>query len=99
MWGDDFSHQNGVSLDNARDIISGLNQIDQGKSYHVEMSSVENYFKSVHEDSKAKAVKYQVHTKDFWKYDHSRTKNAYWSGFYSNYPEIKREIGVFSDFV
>ena len=99
MWGDDFSHKNGSTLDNARDIIKGLNEMNKGKSYHVQMSSVENYFKSVHKESKAKAVEYEVHTKDFWKFDHSITRNAYWSGYYSNYPVIKREIGVFSDFV
>ena len=80
-----------MSLNNAEATIKELNKAGEGK-YNIEFSSMKAYFDSVFAESKKEKVEYEVHTKDFWKFDHSETKNAYWSGFYSNYPVIKHDI-------
>ena len=40
-----------------------------------------------------------METKDFWAYTMRDRDPLYWVGYYSNYPEIKKQIGDFSDFV
>ena len=75
-----------------------LNKASEGK-YNIKFSSMKAYFNSVFAESKKEKVEYEVHTKDFWKFDHWKTPNAYWSGYYSNYPVIKHDIMQFSDFV
>lgn len=100
MWGDDLTHarEDGGTLENAIKIVEGLNAASQGKLI-VKHSTMKNYFDSVHQESKEKSIKYDVATKDFWRLNHWKTKNAFWSGYYSTYPEFKHQVMQFTDFV
>ena len=60
---------------------------------------MENYFKAVFEDSMAAQNSFSDLEHDFWKYNLRRTAGSYWTGYYSTYPEIKRDIMAFSDYV
>ena len=106
MWGDDFTHRDNKSYDTLDHYISAIdeylrdvNENQGGPTYKLHYSTMEQYFEAVFSEAMATQTTFDIETKDFWAYNLNSVDGAYWTGYYSTYPEIKREIMAFSDFV
>ena len=86
-------------MDNARKIIEKLTIADEDSLYDIGFSSMAEYLHAVSTEAKAESVQFEVAKKDFWRYNWINAKNAFWTGYFSTYPVIKREIMHYSDFV
>ena len=61
---------------------------------------MEQFFSSVREDAKSNKIFFEKEKGDFWRYNYgSDSLNSYWTGYFSTYPDIKKSIYQFSDFV
>lgn len=103
LWGEDFAHQNAKNTyENLVATISGIKkllvEISLDHKYVVEMSSIRNYFRDVFEDGKASKIQWPRETGDFWQYNYNSNPGAYWTGYFSTYPDFKREATQFGDF-
>ena len=100
LYGDDFAHRYAdISLNMAKEFMSQINQAGKGK-YLAQFSSVRTYLDAVYAEAAEKNTFFTRETGDFWKFNHAPVQpHAYWSGYYSTYPEIKKQIMDFSDMV
>lgn len=108
MWGDDFSHQSADTLDTMfkmREHVNNLLQTGYSsgpdkRDVEIVFSTMEDYFNSVRKDAKSSGVSWPTYSEDFWRYniDGPRGQYSYWSGYFSTYPDFKKEVARFSDF-
>ena len=104
MWGDDFSHKRAdrtfYALDTIIDQLESKNDpsMHGGKKYDFRFSTMERYFNSVFNSARQNNVVFSKNTSDFWAYNYHSNAGAYWTGYFTTYPEIKLEIGQFGDF-
>lgn len=103
LWGEDFAHQDASgTYSNLVTVITEINEwlVDHNLSaeYELTMSSMRNYFDEVFEDGKAANVEWPRETGDFWQYNYMSVKGAYWTGYFTTYPDFKKEATQFGDF-
>lgn len=102
MWGDDFAHYSGSTYDALDIMIDAIWEVfpEMAEQYEITYSTITDYFTSVKQHAKQdESVIWPIaYTGDFWEYNFQSTEFAYWSGYFSTYPDLKRSIGQFSDF-
>ena len=66
--------------------------------YQLKFSSMNRYLKSVQANAVKNNIKWQKESGDLWKYNYHSVKGAYWTGYFSTYPDFKRTATLFCDF-
>ena len=101
-WGQDFANYDALSLDNLNTVIDELRNYAEQENLDVQFkwSTVQGYFDDVYSEAKSrKDVEFDIEGGDFWGYNLHSVPGAYWTGYYTTYPEIKNEMYQFGDFV
>lgn len=104
MWGDDFAHKSAKTFDNMDAMLAGISDFIaedvslQGR-YDIQYSTVSQFFESVRADAEELGVEWTVEKGDFWQYNLGSNYSAYWTGYFSTYPELKKKIASFSNFI
>ena len=103
MYGQDFAHRDGKSLDNLDKIINALyaytDRNGMSDSWNFSFSTPENYIGEMYHEARHRNITFDVEKNDFWQYNLHSVEGAYWTGYFTTYPEIKRDIYEFGDFV
>ena len=103
MWGGDFSHYAPGTFDTLDILMDGVRLFTDGETklkdkYEIVYSTISEYFASVREDSRKDNIQWDGYNRDFWEYDMNSNQNAYWTGYFSTYPDIKKAIRRYSDY-
>mmetsp|Transcript_20895 Transcript_20895/g.25664 ORF Transcript_20895/g.25664 Transcript_20895/m.25664 type:complete len:113 (+) Transcript_20895:829-1167(+) len=103
MYGQDFAHRDASSLDNLDSLINALyayaDRNGVSNNWNFSFSSPQNYVDEMFHEAHFSKVEFDVEQDDFWAYNLHSIEGAYWTGYYTTYPEIKREMYQFGDFV
>lgn len=57
------------------------------------------YFADVFADAKRDNVQWQVYEGDLWAYNYMSKPGAFWTGYFSTGPHIKKQIRDYGDYV
>ena len=102
MYGQDFAHRDAKSLDNLDKLVNALNLYAARKEisnlWDFQVSTPTDYVAELYHEAREKAV-FDTEEKDFWAYNLHSVEGAYWTGYFTTYPEIKKEMYEFGDFV
>ena len=89
-----------MTLDAAKDVVSNLTAADTEGNFNIQFSTLSKYLDSVYGEAQRNKIDFIEKGQDFLKYDYrEQSPNAYWTGYFSNFPIIKRKIMQYSDFV
>ena len=66
--------------------------------YQLKFSSMNRYLKSVKASAVKNKIEWERESGDLWKYNYKSVEGAYWTGYFSTYPDFKRTATQFSDF-
>ena len=66
--------------------------------YEIVYSTMSDYFKSVKSYAEANDIEWDIYDSDLWEYNNESKPNAFWTGYFSTYPDIKRNISTLSQY-